>query len=97
VYLPFGSIVGNTFVNDAAASTVGADPPPLAVVVAGAELDVVAAGEDVELEVELELLLPQPAANADTATVIARTTIRRAEVGLTTGPPPCSRAGILAP
>ena len=79
VYFAFGSISGNTFVSDAAASTVGTEPPPLAVAVAVAELDVVAADDDVELEL---LLLPQPAASADTAIVITTAEIRRVEAAL---------------
>jgi hypothetical protein len=80
VYFALGSICGNTFVSDAAASTVGTDPPLLDdVLVAGPELDVVAAGADVELE--LELLLPQ-AASADTATATSTGQKRRAQIDL---------------
>jgi hypothetical protein len=50
VYLAPGSIIGNTFVNDAAASTVGGDPP--------AVLDELVA-ED-ECAAVPELLAPQP-------------------------------------
>ena len=83
MYFALGSICGNTFVSDAAASTVGTDPPLSDdVLVAGVELDVVAAGEDVELE--LELLLPQPAARADTATAISTDQKRRAQIDLIT-------------
>jgi hypothetical protein len=67
-------------VNDAAASTVGVDPPVLAdVVVADAELDVVAADDEVELE-----LLPHAAATADTAIAIIPTETRRATPELIT-------------
>jgi hypothetical protein len=79
VNFAFGSIIGNTFVNDAAASTVGTEPPPLGVVVAATELVRVAAGGDVELGL---LLLPQPAANADTPIVMTRAEKRRAELAL---------------
>jgi hypothetical protein len=80
VYFALGSICGNTFVSDAAASTVGTDPPLLDdVLVARLELDVVAAGADVELE--LELLLPQ-AASADTATATSAGEKRRVEINL---------------
>jgi hypothetical protein len=79
VYFALGSISGKTFVNDAAASTVGTDPRPLDVVVAGAELDVAAGCE----AVELELLLPQPTASADTAIAITAAEIPQAEFALT--------------
>ena len=86
VNFAFGSIIGNTFVSDAAASTVGTEPPPLDVVVAVPKLDVVAAGEDDELE----LLLPQPTASADTAIAMTTTEIHRPEVALTRKTPSLS-------
>jgi hypothetical protein len=82
VYFAVGSICGNTFISDAAANTVGTDPPLSDdVLVAGVELDV-AACEDVE--VELELLLPQPAAMAHTATAINIDQNRRDQIDLIT-------------
>jgi hypothetical protein len=82
VYFALGSICGNTFVSDAAANTVGTDPPLSDdVLVAGLELDVVAAGADVELE--LELLLPQ-AARIDTAIAISTDQNRRDQIDLIT-------------
>jgi hypothetical protein len=82
VYFALGSICGNTFVSDAAANTVGTDPPLSDdVLVAGLELDVVAAGADVELE--LELLLPQ-AARIDTAIAISTDQNRRDQMDLIT-------------
>lgn len=82
MYFALGSICGNTFVSDAAANTVGTDPPLSDdVLVAGVELDV-AAGEDVE--VELELLLPQPAARAHTATAISTDQNRPDQIDLIT-------------
>lgn len=66
VYFALGSIIGNTFVSDAAANTVGREPEAAVVVLAGAE-----AAVDVEAAallglVELELLPdPQPTANAE--------------------------------
>jgi hypothetical protein len=48
-------------------------------VLAGAELEVVGGGEDVELE----LLLPQPTATADTALTTSIDATRRAGVALT--------------
>jgi hypothetical protein len=74
VYFGFGSISGNTFVSDAAASTVGVDIPLPVVVLAPAPDDVVGAAE-----LELEPLLPQPAASADTAIVMAAAEIRRVQ------------------
>jgi hypothetical protein len=73
--------MGNAFVSDAAANTVGTEPPPLAadVVASGLELDVAAAADGVELE----LLLPQPAASTDTAIAMTAAEIRRAEAVLT--------------
>jgi hypothetical protein len=53
---------------------VGPELPPAAAVVAGAEPDVVAADDDVELE----LLLPQPTANADAAIAMTTAETRRA-------------------
>jgi hypothetical protein len=83
VNFAFGSIFGNTFVNDAAASTVGTDPPALDdAVLAAAEFDVVAAGVDAELE--LELLLPHAAASADTAIAMSTTEIHRPDLDLIT-------------
>lgn len=96
MYFAVASICGNTFVSDAAASTVGTDPPLSDdVPVAGVELDVVAAGEDVE--VELELLLPQAAVRADTATALTASHKRRAGIDLIRRSPPCLHARILAP
>jgi hypothetical protein len=57
VYFALGSIIGNTFVSDAAANTVGVEPPDAAVV----EGEVVVGAE----VVALVLLLPQPAAKAE--------------------------------
>jgi hypothetical protein len=59
VYFALGSIIGNTFVSEAAANTVGVEPPDAAVV----EGEVVVGAEVVALEVLL--LLPQPAAKAE--------------------------------
>jgi hypothetical protein len=82
VYFAVGSICGNTFISDAAANTVGTDPPLSDdVPVAGVELDVVAAGADVELE--LELLLPQ-AARIDSAIAINTEENRRDQIDLIT-------------
>lgn len=78
VYLALGSIWGNTFVSDAAASTVGTDPPLLDDVLV--ELDVVAAAAGVELEL---LLLPH-AASADTAIAASTGQKRRAQIDLIT-------------
>lgn len=61
MYFAFGSIIGNTFVNDAAANTVGVELPDAAVELAAAEVEVVV----LELLLEL-LLLPQPTAKAET-------------------------------
>jgi hypothetical protein len=71
VYFAFGLISGKIFLSDAAARTVGGTgTTPLAVVLA-----VVAAGD----EVELELLLPQPTATADTAIAMTGAEPRRIE------------------
>ncbi len=63
MYFALGAMRGNTFVSDAAAITVGVEPPEAAVVVLDAV--VVAAGAAVLLELLLELLLPQPAAHSE--------------------------------
>jgi hypothetical protein len=61
---------------------VATDPPVLDdVVLAGAELDVVAAGNEVELAL---LLLPHAPASADTAIAISPTETRRATLDLIT-------------
>jgi DNA-binding XRE family transcriptional regulator len=73
VYFAFGSIVGNTFVSDAAARTVGADAPPLKAE-AAADFDV-AVGD-----VELEPPRPQPTASAANAIAMSPSGTRRAEV-----------------
>jgi DNA-binding XRE family transcriptional regulator/molybdate-binding protein len=67
VYFALGSISGKTFVNEAAASTVGVDPPPPA--------PVFAAGAGIELEP----LPAQAAASPDTASKTAAAGIRRAK------------------
>ncbi|MBV9534199.1 MAG: helix-turn-helix transcriptional regulator, partial [Solirubrobacterales bacterium] len=54
MYLAFGSIIGNTFVREAAANTVGLEPPD--------ELD-----ELDECVVVVDLLLPQPTTSAHIA------------------------------
>jgi hypothetical protein len=83
VYFALGSICGNTFVNDAAASTVGTDPPALDdVELAGAAADVAAGGDDVELE--LGRLLPHAAASTETANAITTPETRRTEMNLIT-------------
>jgi hypothetical protein len=65
-------------VSDAAASTVGADPTALEVVLDDAELvgGADAAGEALELEA---LLLPQPAASANAPIMMTAAEMRRAE------------------
>jgi len=62
-------------------------------VVAAAELDVVAAGDDVELEL---LLLPQPTARADTAIELTTAEIRRGDAAFSKMTSPCLHARILA-
>jgi hypothetical protein len=94
VYFAAGSICGNTFVRDAAASTVGCpDPPDAAPVLVEVEVDEV---EPAKLDAdELEPLLPQPAASAPAA---AATTINQ-RVGFLMAvfiPSPPSFARILA-
>jgi hypothetical protein len=82
VYFAFASIIGNTFVSDAAASTVGTEPPVLAAGLAGAEFVVdtdVVAREAAELELLL-LLLPQPTAAVNTPIAMITPNPRRAEV-----------------
>jgi hypothetical protein len=54
-------------VSDAAASTVGAEPPPVAA----------------DADVELELLLPQPTASADAAIAMSTAETRRVAASLT--------------
>jgi len=80
------SIIGKTFVRDAAASTIGVEPPAeLAVLEDAAVLDGAAAlAEEDEL---LELLLPQPAANAAIAIVITDTMACLVQRALTSNPP----------
>jgi hypothetical protein len=73
VYVAFGSIIGNTFVNEAAANTVGVDPP---------DADVVVAAADVEVVVLELLLLPQPTANAETPTAPRAAATRLADFTL---------------
>jgi hypothetical protein len=72
VYFAFGSIIGNTFVSDAAAKTVGRPLDPLA------EL----AGCDDEWVVVLELPLPQPVTSAKAATTEAARAASRARGAL---------------
>lgn len=97
VYFAPGSISGNTFVSDAAASTVGTEPPALEVALADAEAvvddDVAADCEAVVLEL---LLLPHAAASAETPIAI-KTTTNRAEVALNTRTAFLTHARILAP
>jgi hypothetical protein len=62
VYFAFGSIIGNTFVSDAAANIVGREPREV--------LDDIVDGEDESL-VALDLLLPQPTISGDIATETA--------------------------
>jgi hypothetical protein len=83
VYLARGAISGNTFVSDAAASTVGPDPFALDVALADAELVDGADAADGCDAVEPEaLLLPQPAERADTPITMTAGKTRRAEVAL---------------
>src|ERR1039457_648175 len=78
VKVAFASIIGNTLVSDAAASTTGFEPPAaVAVVVA----DVAAACELVVLELLL-LLLPQPTARIEVPTAARTAAARLAEVAL---------------
>jgi hypothetical protein len=44
VHVALGSIIGKTFVNEAAANTVGVEPPDADVVVAAADVEVVVPG-----------------------------------------------------
>ncbi len=85
MYFAFGSIIGNTFVKDAAANTVGVEPPDAAV-----DADVVA--EVVVLELLLELLLlPQPTARAKTPIAASTAAAHLAGFALNNGTPPrCS-------
>jgi hypothetical protein len=62
VYFALASIIGNTFVSEAAARTVGA-PAEAAVLVEG-ELVAAAAALDVVVELVFDELLPQPAINS---------------------------------
>jgi hypothetical protein len=79
VYFALGSIIGNTFVSDAAAKTVGVEPPEAAAVLDDAD---VAGAALVELEL-LELpLLPQPTANAETPIVASTAATRPPEFTL---------------
>jgi hypothetical protein len=76
VYFALGSIIGNTFVNDAAANTVGVEPP---------DADVVVAAADVEVVLLELLLLPQPTANAETPIAPTAAATRLAEFTLNNG------------
>jgi hypothetical protein len=79
VYFALGSIIGNTFVSDAAANTVGVEPPDAAVV----EGEVVVGAEVVALEVLL--LLPQPAAKAEIPIATSSAAARLAGFDLNNG------------
>ena len=86
MYFALGSIIGKTFVRDAAASTVGGDPFDAGVAVV-ASARVVVAGE-AGAELELELLLPHPTtARAEVPSAANRVAIRLAEVELIEMPP----------
>jgi hypothetical protein len=74
VYFAPESIFGNTFVSDAAASTVAPGPLVLDGVLEDELLADAAGCAPVELD---ELLLPQPAARADTAVTMVAAQMRR--------------------
>jgi hypothetical protein len=80
VYFAFESIIGNTFVSDAAAKTVGREPPE-------------ALDED-ECVVVLELLLPHPAASAHVAIAAAAMVMSRARGALRNRDSSLARASI---
>jgi hypothetical protein len=71
--LPLGSIIGNTFVSDAAANTVGAAPAEVVVVAGGLDA---AVGATVGLEAVDDELLPHPAARATALTNVIATAAR---------------------
>jgi hypothetical protein len=68
VYFAFESIIGNTFVSDAAANTVGREPPD-------------ALDKD-ECVVVVDLLLPHPTTSAHVAIAVAAMAVSRARGAL---------------